>query len=153
MSDLLGERIGHALAARRPQPSSDFEARLERAVQPTPSRMTGMLALAAAACAIVVVVITRPGREPETIERPERPAVQPPRRAAPAPTLVHDGKYTANQCSQCHRPARPSAPGVHEPKGTFPLDTWHGGVPCTSCHVPNKPLQRDCKSCHPPAKP
>ena len=151
--DHLGERIADALAERRVQPSSDFEARLERASQPArPSRVTGVLAIAATACAMLVVVVTQPERAPvpAPIERPERAAGQPPPSQPPAPVLPHDGKYTANECGQCHRSAPPSPPAAHEPKGSFPLVGGHRMVPCARCHTPNKRPQRDCSSCHTP---
>jgi hypothetical protein len=145
MSDpTIGERIAHALAERRPQPSSDFEAHLERAIEPPRySPMTAVLAVAAMACAIVVVVVTRPGSESRTAptERPEHTYGQPPPRPTLAPTLPHDGKFSANQCNTCHQPA-PRPPTPHEPNGRFPLVGGHRTVSCATCHVPNQPPQR-----------
>jgi hypothetical protein len=151
----LGARIAHALAERRPQPSSDFAARLERASEPTrPSHMTGVLAVAVAACAILVIAVTGRASLPAPIEWPEQAGGQPPPDATPATmpaaTLPHGGKYTANQCGQCHSPAPPSSPASHEPNGSFPLVGGHRAVPCATCHAPNKRPQRDCMSCHTP---
>ena len=147
----LGERIARALAERRPQPSSDFEARLERASDPARhSQMTALLAVAAVACAILAVVVTRPSVSgPAPTEMPERGHGQPPPSATLAPTLPHDGKFTANECNACHRPA-PRPPASHEPNGSFPLVGGHRTVSCATCHARNKPPQRECSSCHTP---
>ena len=144
MSEPLADRIVEALADRRPSPSRDFEARLERASERAhQSFVTAWLAIAVVACAILIVVVMRPAPDRDVVhpELQQRPSV------TPAATLPHDGRYSASQCNQCHRPAPPPL-AVHQPNGTFPLVGGHHSAPCASCHVAGKPPKRECSSCH-----
>ena len=142
----LAVRIAHALADRRPLPSSDFEARLERASERAHlSPMTGLLAAAVVACAILIAVVMRP--DPDPAFRAELPELQQPPSATPAPPLPHDGRYSSNQCNDCHSPA-PPPPTAHQLNGDFPLVGGHGSAACATCHVAGKSPQRECSSCH-----
>jgi hypothetical protein len=155
MNEGMAERIAQALADRRPVPSTDFEARLERACEPARlSHLTGLLAAAAVACAMLVVVVTHPGpgSRPAPSEWHERPQGPRPPSATPATKLPHDGKFSVDQCTTCHTDAAPRPPALHEPKGSFPLDGDHRTVPCAACHAANKPPQPACSSCHPPGR-
>src|SRR5687768_7884291 len=98
----LAVRIAHALADRRPPPSSDFEARLERASERADlSLMTGLLAAAVVACTILIVMVIRP----DPAFRAVAPELQHPPSATPAPALPHDGRFSSDQCNHCHDPA------------------------------------------------
>jgi hypothetical protein len=145
----LSERIAHALGDRRPPPSSDFEARLERACErPHRSLMTGLIPAALVACAILIVVVVRPDPAARAVppEPQHLPNTTPP--PTPPPKLPHDGRYSTNQCNQCHRPAPPNPPTIHQPNGAFPLDGAHRSVACATCHTAGKAPQRECSSCH-----
>ena len=140
----LAERIAHALADRRPPPSSDFEARLERASERAHlSLVTGLLAAAVVACAILIVVVMRP----DPAFRAVLLELQQPPNATPAPMLPHDGRYSTDQCNHCHRPAPPPLTS-HQMKGGFPLVGGHSSVACATCHAAGKSPQRECSSCH-----
>jgi hypothetical protein len=140
----LAERIALVLAERRPSPSSDFEARLERATDRAHrSLTTGLLAAAVAVCAILIVVVVRR----DSAFRAVSPEPQPPPGTTPAPALPHDGRYSTNQCNQCHRPAPPPLTS-HQLNGKFPLVGGHASVACASCHAAGKTPKRECSSCH-----
>ena len=160
IAEPLAERIANALAERRPRPSSDFEARLERASERAHQPlMTGLLAAAVVACAILRVVVMRPDPEfraavsdlqqlPSAAPAP-KPAQTPAPKPAqtPAPRLPHEGRYSTNQCNQCHRRAPPPLT-FHQMNGGFPLVGAHSTVACATCHVAGKQLQPQCSNCH-----
>jgi hypothetical protein len=148
-AECFGERIAHALADRRPPPSSDFEARLERASERayvSLSPMTGLLAAAAVACAILIVVVTRPDPASRAA-LPDPELQQQPPSTTPPPPLPHDGQFSTTQCNNCHAPA-PAPPTSHQTNGDFPLVGGHRSVACATCHAAGKSPQKECSSCH-----
>jgi len=99
--DELEQRVAHAIAARRPPPARDLEARLVAAVaRPRASWLVPALASLVAAAAVVVLVWRVPRREDPVAPAPVHEVAPPPAAGSAAPDA------TATLSIACDPPAR-----------------------------------------------